>query len=60
MYPSDSNIPTVGTLIGFPLSGSLQIEDDVVTYTSRTARKFLGISGVTRFHNYDTKIEIIS
>ena len=60
LYPSDSDIPTIGTLTGFPISGSLQIEDDVVVYTSRTARKFLGISGVTRFHNYDTKIEIIS
>lgn len=60
LYPSDTEIPTISSLVGFPVSGTLQIEDDVVTYTNRTAKKFLGISGVTRFHNYDTKIEIIS
>lgn len=60
LYITDENIQTVDSLVGFPVSGVIQIEDDIITYTSRTKYKFLGISGVTIFHNFNTEINFVS
>jgi len=59
IYKTDVSIQTKGSLVGFPISGTVMIENDVVTYTSRTKYEFLGVSGITRFHNFDTKIEVV-
>ena len=60
LYKGDVEVQVISSLVGFPTSGSVQIEDDIVTYTSRTKYKLLGVSGITRFHNFDTRVEYLS
>lgn len=58
VYKNASEIPVSSVLTGFPLSGEAVIGDEVFTYTSRTKRKFLGVSGITRFYPFNTEIVV--
>ena len=56
----DTEILVTETLKDFPVSGTAQIEDDIFTYTSRKVDRFLGVSGITIFHNFDTDIVYVN
>lgn len=58
VYKNAQEIPVSSVLTGFPLSGTARIGEDVFSYTSRTKRKFLGVSGITRFYPYNTEIVV--
>lgn len=59
VYKGDTEIIVTDHIKDFPVSGQAQIENDVFSYTSRTAKKFLGVSGITVFHNFDTEITYV-
>jgi len=58
IYKGATEVPVSSVLSGFPLSGEAVIGDDTFAYSSRTKRKFLGVSGITRFYPYNTEIVV--
>jgi len=53
---NDTVIRVTEDLMDFPVTGSAQIDNDIFTYSSRKKDRFLGVSGITVFHNFDTEI----
>jgi hypothetical protein len=59
VYKNDTEIIVTDHIKDFPVSGKAQIENDTFTYTSRTNKKFQGVSGITMFHNFNTEITYV-
>ena len=60
VYRGDTEILVTEELSDFPIEGTAQIGDDIFTYTSRKVDRFLGVSGITIFHNFDTEIVYVN
>lgn len=56
IYKATTEIPVSKPLKGWPVSGSAKIDNETFTYSSRKLYKFLGVSGIKMFHNFDTEI----
>jgi hypothetical protein len=60
VYKGATEILVTESLTDFPVFGTAKIGNEVFTYTSRKLNKFLGVSGINIFHNFDTQISYVS